>query len=61
MKVKNQAGFVFVWPEGSPYVEVYHPEDFLPEYPMEVVKMTEARNESNLKQLAFSTGDYSRF
>lgn len=62
MRIVNEAGFIFYWPEGSIFVEVYRKDVAFAEQPFEVVYMGGApRNDATLKQLAFSTSEYARF
>jgi len=61
MQIKNDAGFLFVWPVDSDVVEVFHRDAVFPGEVFEAVPMgTLTRNESNLKQLANSTREYAR-
>lgn len=61
MQIKNDAGFLFVWPVDSDVVEVFHKDAAFPGEVFEAVPMgTLTRNESNLKQLANSTREYAR-
>jgi len=61
MQIKNDAGFLFVWPVDSDVVEVFHKDAVFPGEVFEAVPMgTLTRNESNLKQLANSIREYAR-
>lgn len=61
MQIRNDAGFLFVWPVDSDVVEVFHKNAVFPGEVFEAVPMgTLTRNESNLKQLANSTREYAR-
>jgi hypothetical protein len=61
MQIKNNAGFVFIWPEGSKLVEVFHALVSFPDQPLEVVDMGSlSRSESSLRLLANSTREYTR-
>lgn len=61
MYIKNDVGFIFIWPVDSDVVEVFHPKVNFPGEVFEAVPMGMlARNESNLKKLANSTREYAR-
>lgn len=61
MQIKNSAGFVFIWPEGSHVVEVFHPHVSFPDQPLEAIDMGNlSRTESSLRLLANSTREYAR-
>lgn len=54
----NPAYYKFVWPEGSPYVEIFRPSD--PTYaPFEVVEMDGPYSRENLNRLANESPEYA--
>lgn len=58
---KNSAGFKFVWPDYSDYVEVYHSNASFADLPFEVVDVShDPRDMSTLKVLADQTSEYSK-
>lgn len=61
LSVTNDAGFQFVWPDGSPFVEVYHRDVAFADQPYEAILAVDVpRTEKTLKKLAFNTSDYAR-
>lgn len=57
----NPAGWKFVWPDGSDYIEVYHPNAEYPEAPVLVMETAGVRhNESELKRIANESPEYGR-
>ena len=61
MRITNPAGFMFIWPESSNIVEVFHPRVNFPGEVFEAVEMGSLpRTDTNLKQLAHSAKEYAR-
>ena len=62
LNVTNEAGFKFVWPDGSPYVEVFRSDVAFADQPLEVIPAgDDERSIKTLNKLAFNTRAYSRF
>ncbi len=60
LNVTNEAGYKFMWPDGSPYVEVYRDDVMYADQPLEVIPAgNEDRSIKTLNKLAFNTRDYS--
>jgi hypothetical protein len=58
----NSAGYVFKWPVGNPYIEVYHNNDSFPDLPLEVIDAAGLKREdSTLKRLGNELTEYSRW
>jgi hypothetical protein len=61
LTVTNPAGWLFVWPTGSDFIEVYHDNADHNEIPVEVIYAGDLRyNESELKRLANEASEYGR-
>jgi len=60
LNVTNEAGYKFMWPDGSPYVEVYRDDITYADQPLEVIPAgNEDRSIKTLNKLAFNTRAYS--
>lgn len=61
LSVTNPAGWMFVWPTGSDFIEVYHEDADHRDVPVEVLYAGDLKyNESELKRLANETPEYGR-
>jgi hypothetical protein len=61
LRCENARGWKFVWPEGSPYIEIFHTDAPYPEIPVYVYESGKMRyNESDLKRLANETPEFGR-
>ena len=59
--VSNPAGWEFVWPAHSDFIEIYHNDADYNDQPVEVIYAGDMKyNESDLKKLANESSDYGR-
>jgi len=60
MTTINAAGFLFYWPDGSPFIEVFRKSD--PEWaPFEVISAKDmTRSNSTLNKIANESKEYAR-
>ncbi len=58
---RNPAGYEFIWPDGSDFVEVYHSDADYSDIPLIVIWAGDIRrNESELRKLANESPDFGR-
>jgi hypothetical protein len=57
----NPAGWTFVWPSRSEFIEVYHDDASFSDQPVEVISAgTLKYNDSDLRKLANESPEYGR-
>lgn len=61
LTVENKAGWKFIWPDYSNYVEVYHRNASFSDQPVWAEDVSDKpRDMSTLNTLAFQTSDYAK-
>lgn len=51
-----------VWPDNSPYVEVYDPQDQFPDVPIAAIDAgSHPRSKKSLTLIAYSSSDFTKF